>query len=381
LIGGSTGLGSARSVVVVPLAVGVLSTSRDVSTVGGRARASTDVTSAVPQADTTRASSLRGVGAASGSAGGLGASSVPNTVLVVVTVIHGGVLVFTRSSAVGSVPGANVDDGTAGAVGLFGATSSLVSVGFTILLALGVGSTGPHASRVSKAGFFSGVFTSTRSFASVGGSVDTAAFGVLAASTRELLARFDTGLSAVSGVDEFTVLIIGALVHVGRGVLDGTEDLAGSGSPGADGVGSTFGIRTRLGAGTNTDLVQGIPFTVVVTVTGLFAAVEVTALLGAGAFEGPVALSSLAVLLDAEHLASLFALEVGGIVLAPASAGNAVVLAERRRADLSDTSLVGGVPFAFGVESAGDVVRPLARSVHALAESGVPAAARIRDTG
>lgn len=96
-----------------------------------------------------------------------------------------------------------------------------------------------------------------------------------------------------------------------------------------------------------------------------------------GVFEGPVALSSLAVGLDAVHLASLFALEGGGIVLAPSSSVEAVVLVEARGADLANAGEVGGVPFAFGVKSAGHVIRPLARSTEASEKSGVPAAARV----
>ena len=375
LVSTSTSLGTASIVVVVPLAVRISTTSSSVSTIGSRTRASTDVAVAIPQADTTRASSLRTISRASSSTSRSRTSSIPDALVVGVTFAHGSILELTRSAAVLTVPDADIRERSS----LDSRASSLISIRFTILLTFIVG---PHAGRISKAGFFSRVLTIASSFTSVGGRVDAATNSVGTRSANKLLARFDTALLTTNGVNKFTVLVSGALVNVGRvlRILDGALDLAIISSPCADGVGSTFSLRASLRAGTNTGLVDTIPLTVVISVTSGFTVVEITTLLSTSTFEGPVTLSSLAVLLYTIHSASLFTLVVGLVVLAPARASGTVVGAERRGADLGDTSLIGAVPFTCGVESTSNIVSPLARSVNTLADSDIPAAARIRDT-
>lgn len=212
--------------------------------------------------------------------------------------------------------------------------------------------------------------------------VNAAAIGVQAVGSAELLAWFNTGLSSSDGVNEFAVLVGRAFLDVGLRVLAVTTDLAGASGPGADGACCTFGLRSELGAGAHTLAIVAVPSAVVVVGAGLGrVVVKLRARKSAGAFEGPFALSGLAVGLDTVHGAFLGA-DVGCVVVvAPADAGEAIVLAETRGADLSNAGLVGAVPLAFGVKCASDIVGPLARSVQALSESGVPLAAGVACAG
>lgn len=322
------------------------------------------------------------VGGAGGGTLGDGSGGVPDAGLVAVTVGHGGVLVFARSVAAGSVPLAGVDGGAAGANGLLVAARGLVVVGFAILFAASHWDSGPHAGGVSKAVGFGGVLAGAGGDAGLSSRVDAAAIGVQAVGSVELFAWLNTGLSSSDSVDELAVLVVGAFLDVGLRVLAVAADLAGAGCPGADGACGALRLRSELGAGAHTFSVVAVPRAVVVGGAGLGRVfMEHRAWTRASAFEGPFALSGLAVGLDAVHAALLVA-DVGGVVVeAPSSAAGTVDLAEAGGADLADAGLVGGVPLAFGVKCASDVVGPLARSVQALSKSGVPLAAGVADAG
>ena len=380
LVGGGASARTAGSVVVVPLAVLVSSAGLDVGAIGFRAGARASASS--PQADVAGALAGGGVGLAGRGADGHGAGRVPHTLGVGVTVGHGVVLVLARS---GAALGGGVVDAGLRAVGLEVLARGFVAGEGFAVLAAHHGLTSPHAGGVSETSFLGGVLARAGGFAGAGVLVDLAAGGGRAGGVvSDLLARFNAGLGAIGAVNELAVLVVSALLDVGSGVLAVAADLAVAGGPSAERVGEALGLGAGLGTGGNADLVVGVPFAVVVGLAELLrgAGVEDAARIGAGAFEGPVALGGLAVLLDSVHLALLLALEVGVVVLAPLSAtGLAVILGETTGADLGDTGLVGAVPLAFAVEVAGDVVGPLARSVDALADGGVPVAALVGGAG
>lgn len=244
--------------------------------------------------------------------------------------------------------------------------------------------TSPHASGIGEASFFGGVLASAGCDASVGGRIDAATSGVCASVVGNGLsvARLDAALTNSWNIYEFAILVVGAIGDIGGAVrvFDVATHGAGASGPDAgDRAGCAFGLGARLGAGANTFC--SVPSAVVVALAETFiSSVLLVAWIIASAFECPIALSGLAVGLDAVHLACLFAGEGGGVVFAPSSSVLAVVLVEASGADLANAGEIGGVPLAFGVESASDVVRPLAGSAEALEERGVPAAARVGDT-
>ena len=376
----STSLGAARGVGVVPLAVGIFTAGRNISSVSFRAR--TRASRSSPQADVTRAFSSRGVGRASRSADGSRSSGVPDAVGVGVTVSHGVILVLARSGAAlsGGVVVASLET-----VSLDVLAGSFVTSGdgFAILSAHG-GFTSPHASGVSKASFLGRVLASTCGFARISGGVVVAtSSGSASGVVSDLLARFNAGLGTISEVNKFAALVISTFFDVRGRVLTIAADLAVSSSPSADGVGEAFSLRSRLGTSSNTSLRGGIPFAVVVGLASLFRSVELITALSTSRFECPVALGGEAVVLDTIHLASLFAGGIGVNVVTPSTitTSGTSILGEASWADLGNAGLVGGVPFAFVVEVAGNVIRPLARSVDALLDGGVPVAAAVGSAG
>ena len=376
----STSLGTARSVGVIPLAVLIFTAGRDISSISFRARAR--ASSSSPQADVTRAFRGRGVGRARRSADGSRSSGVPNAVGVGVTVSHGVILVLARSGAA-SRSGVVVTSLETVSLEILAGSFVTRGVGFAILSAHG-GFTSPHASGVSKASFLGRVLASTCGFTRSSGSVVVATSSGSASSVvSDLLARFNAGLGTISEVNKFAALVISTFFDVRGRVLTIAADLAVTSSPSADGVGEALGFRSRLGTSRNTTLRGGIPFAVVISLASLFRVVELITRSSTSRFECPVALSGKAVVLNTVHLASLFAGGVSFDVVTPSSitTSGTSILGEISWADLGNASLVGTIPFAFVVEVAGNVIRPLARSVDALLDGGVPVATAVSSAG
>lgn len=198
-VSAGAGLGAAVSIVEVPLAVGVSAASGGVRAVGDRARASADLASGVPEAESRWAGSSSSVSRAGGSALSDGTSGVPDALGIFVTSGGGDVSELARSDASVVDPLADGDVSTrrGRGHGTGDKAIGLGGVGFATLLAHDGGGTSPDASGVGDACFLGGVLASAGGLAGPGGRVVFAASAVAALSLSQLLAWFDTSLNAV----------------------------------------------------------------------------------------------------------------------------------------------------------------------------------------